>query len=56
MKKVLWEERKEVPLSMSSAMFYLKSQRLIFLKLFEICNEVDLNCLSFVLIALILSV
>lgn len=35
-KKVLGQERKEVPLSMSSCMFYLTNQRLIFLKLFEI--------------------
>jgi hypothetical protein len=35
-KKVLGKERKEVPLSMSSSMFYLTSQRLLFLKLFEV--------------------
>jgi hypothetical protein len=35
-KKVLGKERKEVPLSMSSSMFYLTNHRLIFLKLFEV--------------------
>jgi len=35
-KKVFGQERKEVPLSISSSMFYLTNERLIFLKLFEI--------------------
>lgn len=34
-KKVLGQERKEVPLSISSSMFYLTNHRIIFLKLFE---------------------
>ncbi|AIF83669.1 zinc-ribbon domain [Candidatus Nitrososphaera evergladensis SR1] len=35
-KKVLGQERKEVPISISGSMFYLTNQRLIFLKLFEL--------------------
>jgi hypothetical protein len=35
-KKILGEERKEVPLSLSTSFFYLTNRRLIFLKLFEL--------------------
>ena len=35
-KKMLGEERKEVPLSLSTSFFYLTNRRLIFLKLFEL--------------------
>ena len=35
-KKIMGQERKEVPISISGSMFYLTNQRLIFLKLFEL--------------------
>lgn len=35
-KKMLGQERKEVPISISGSMFYLTNHRLIFLKLFEL--------------------
>jgi hypothetical protein len=35
-KKVIGSERKEVPISLSKSLVYLTSQRLIFLKLFEV--------------------
>lgn len=35
-KKVIGQERKEVPISISNSMIYLTNQRLIFLKLFEV--------------------
>lgn len=35
-KKMLGQERKEVPISISGSMFYLTNYRLIFLKLFEV--------------------
>lgn len=35
-KKVIGQERKEVPISISHSLFYLTSKRLVFLKLFEV--------------------